>query len=49
MHLARSGEGMAGLIGLVRQGFFADDANVLFLHTGVSVGLFAQESLFVPR
>ena len=42
-----TGKGAAGLIGLVRQGVFADDSNVLFLHTGGSVGLFAQESLFV--
>ncbi len=41
-----TGKGMAGLIGLVRAGHFDPDANVVFLHTGGSVGLFAQESLF---
>jgi len=32
---------MAGLIDLVRQGRFAPDSNIVFLHTGGSVGLFA--------
>ena len=41
-----SAKGMAGLIGLVRQGFFKPQDNVLFLHTGGSVALFAyQEQL----
>ena len=35
--------GMAGLIGLIRQGFFSPDDNVLFLHTGGSTSLFAYE------
>ncbi len=38
-----SGKGMAGLIGLVRQGFFKPTDNVLFLHTGGSAALFAYE------
>ncbi len=42
-----SGKGMAGLIGLVRQGFFEPGQNVVFLHTGGSAALFAYESLFV--
>ncbi|WP_306147393.1 MULTISPECIES: D-cysteine desulfhydrase [unclassified Roseibium] len=38
-----SAKGMAGLIGLIRQGFFSSDDNVLFLHTGGSTSLFAYE------
>lgn len=38
-----SAKGMAGLIGLVRQGFFKPTDNVLFLHTGGSAALFAYE------
>jgi L-cysteate sulfo-lyase len=44
-----TGKGMAGLIGLVREGYFEGAENIVFLHTGGSVGLFAQESLFVDR
>ena len=38
-----SAKGMAGLIGLIRQGFFKESDNVLFLHTGGSVALFAYQ------
>ena len=38
-----SGKGLAGLIGLTRQGFFKPSDNVLFLHTGGSAALFAYE------
>ena len=38
-----SGKGMAGLIGLVRNGFFQPGQNVVFLHTGGSAALFAYE------
>jgi len=41
-----SGKGMAGLIALIRAGRFREDENVVFLHTGGSVGLFAYEALF---
>jgi L-cysteate sulfo-lyase len=41
-----SGKGMAGLIALIRAGRFRKDENVVFLHTGGSVGLFAYEALF---
>ena len=41
-----SGKGMAGLIGLIRQGFFDRQENVIFLHTGGAVALFAYEALF---
>ena len=40
-----SAKGMAGLIGLVRQGFFNPTDNVLFLHTGGATALFAYENL----
>jgi L-cysteate sulfo-lyase len=35
-----SGKGMAGLIGLVRQGRWRKGQNVVFLHTGGAVGLY---------
>ncbi|MGD9861721.1 MAG: D-cysteine desulfhydrase [Pseudodonghicola sp.] len=41
-----SGKGAAGLIDLVRKGAFADDANIVFLHTGGSAGLFGYRSFF---
>ncbi len=36
-----SGKGMAGLIDLIRKGHFRQDENIVFLHTGGQVGLFA--------
>ena len=36
-----SGKAMAGLIDHVRQGRFAPGSNIVFLHTGGTVGLFA--------
>jgi L-cysteate sulfo-lyase len=41
-----TGKAMAGLIDLVRKGTFANDENIVFLHTGGSVGLFAYRSAF---
>lgn len=41
-----SGKGMAGLIGLIQQGYFKPDENVVFLHTGGASGLFAYQHLF---
>jgi L-cysteate sulfo-lyase len=38
-----SGKGMAGLFGMIREGFFKPTDNVLFLHTGGSAALFAYE------
>lgn len=38
-----SAKGMAGLIGLIRQGFFRPTDSVLFLHTGGATALFAYE------
>ena len=42
-----SGKGMAGLIGLVRQGVLKSTDNILFLHTGGSSALFAYEDQIV--
>lgn len=41
-----TGKGMAGLIGLVRDGFFKPSDRVLFLHTGGAVALHAYERDF---
>ncbi|MFA5487829.1 MAG: D-cysteine desulfhydrase [Candidimonas sp.] len=41
-----SGKGMAGLIALIRQGYFKKDDNVVFIHTGGAVGLFGYRHLF---
>ena len=41
-----SGKGMAGLIDLIGKGHFAKDANVVFLHTGGSAGLFGYADAF---
>ena len=43
-----SGKGMAGLIGLIRQGVFTKRDNVVFLHTGGATALFAYQDLFRP-
>ncbi|EFL89262.1 D-cysteine desulfhydrase [Ahrensia sp. R2A130] len=44
-----SAKGMAGLIGLVRDGFFKPTDNVLFLHTGGSSALPAYEETLLSR
>lgn len=41
-----TGKAMAGLIDLVRKGLLEDKRNVVFLHTGGAVGLFAYRSSF---
>ena len=41
-----TGKAMAGLIALVRQGFFAKDDTVVFLHTGGSPALYAYQTAF---
>jgi L-cysteate sulfo-lyase len=41
-----TGKGMAGLIDLVRKGHFAKGANIVFLHTGGSAGLFGYPDAF---
>jgi D-cysteine desulfhydrase len=44
-----TGKIMAGLIGLVRQGFFKPGENVLFLHTGGLPSLHAYESVVLGK
>ena len=41
-----SGKAMAGLIGEIRKGTFSKDNNIVFVHTGGTVALFAYEALF---
>ncbi len=41
-----SGKGMAGLIDLIRKGYFQPKDNVVFLHTGGSVALFGYGQAF---
>jgi L-cysteate sulfo-lyase len=41
-----SRKGMDGLIYLVRKGAFKEDENIVFLHTGVSAGLFGYRTCF---
>ncbi|MFZ5754799.1 MAG: D-cysteine desulfhydrase [Bacillota bacterium] len=43
-----TGKAMAGLIGLVRKGYFKKDDNVLFIHTGGSPALYAYTQEFWP-
>jgi L-cysteate sulfo-lyase len=40
-----SGKGAAGLIDLIRKGHFRKDENVVFIHTGGSVGLFGYRQV----
>ena len=35
-----SGKGLAGMIDLIGNGFFANAGNIVFIHTGGSAGLF---------
>ena len=41
-----SGKGLDGLINMVKQGFFDEAKDVVFLHTGGSAALFAYETQF---
>ncbi len=41
-----SAKGMAGLIDLIKKGFFKKGQNIVFLHTGGSVGLFGYTNEF---
>jgi L-cysteate sulfo-lyase len=43
-----SGKGMAGLVDLIRRGHFRKDENIVFVHTGGSVGLFGYREVFAP-
>ena len=44
-----SGKGMAGLIGMIRQGRLAKGQRVLFWHTGGAAALFGYESVFADE
>lgn len=44
-----SGKGMAGLIGLIRDGVYKKGQTVVFLHTGGSSALFGYQSLFTEQ
>jgi|SRR5690625_764411 len=41
-----SGKGMAGLIDLIRKGHFKKGENIVFIHTGGTVGLYAYRHIF---
>jgi len=45
VYLVLVGAGVAGLIGLVRQGAFGQGERVLFVHTGGSPALYAYQDL----
>jgi L-cysteate sulfo-lyase len=40
-----SGKGFAGMVGLIREKFFKEGDNIVFLHTGGSAALFAYQDL----
>ena len=44
-----SAKGMAGLIGMVREGFFKPSDDILFLHTGGASALFAYEDQIISH
>lgn len=44
-----TGKAMAGLIGLVRQGYFKKDENLLFVHTGGSPALYAYMDVLLGK
>ncbi len=44
-----TGKAMAGLIGLIRKGFFKKSDNVLFVHTGGSPALYAYAETFYGK
>ena len=44
-----SGKGMAGLIGQIQSGQISNDGDVIFLHTGGAVSLFAYQDQFSPQ
>ena len=44
-----SGKGLDGMINLIRKGYFKKDSDVVFIHTGGSVGLFGYpDQLALP-
>lgn len=40
-----TGKTMSGMIDLIRKGYFNQDDNILFIHTGVSTANFAYENV----
>jgi len=44
-----SGKGFAGLLDLVRKGYFRKGQNIVFVHTGGAVGLFGYRSVLAPQ
>lgn len=44
-----SGKGFAGLLDLIRKGHFTKGQNIVFVHTGGAVGLFAYRSVLAPQ
>ena len=44
-----TGKGFAGLIDLIRKGYFRKGENVVFVHTGGAAGLFAYRSILAPQ
>jgi len=40
-----SGKGLAGMIDLIRQGYFKGQENIVFIHTGGAAGLFAYHDI----
>lgn len=40
-----TGKGMAGIISLIRQGYFSKKDNIVFIHTGGSAGLFGYRQI----
>lgn len=44
-----TGKTAAGLIGLIQEGYFSTDSNVLFIHTGGSPAIYAYADAVLPR
>jgi len=44
-----TGKAMAGLIDLVRKGYFERDSNILFVHTGGSPALYVYEEYLLSH
>ena len=40
-----SGKGLAGMIDLICRGYFKNQRNIVFIHTGGATGLFAYHDL----
>jgi len=44
-----SGKGLAGMIDLIDQGYFKDQDNIVFIHTGGATGLFAYHDILSTK